>query len=103
MSTHQGTTIKESFRMVEEWERRNAIPCATCGAPRGLHANFTSKCPNPDWRDPNRYLETEFMQASQTCIASVGTNATGEEGHDCGKPTIGDTELCAKHLEENGI
>lgn len=103
MSTHQGTTIKEAFAMVEEWERRNNVLCATCQQPRGIHAYFGSFCPNPDWRDPQRYLTTTFAQASPTCIASIGTNATGEEGFDCGKPAVGDTEFCEKHLGESGI
>ncbi len=42
-------------------------------------------------------------EASKTCTACFGSNDTGEFGYECGRPSVGDSEMCEKHLAEFGI
>jgi hypothetical protein len=50
------------------------------------------------------YLNADFTfiesKVKSTCQAIIPTNSIATEGCACGKPTVGDTEMCQKHLEE---
>lgn len=45
------------------------------------------------------YCQFRLAEIPRTCMACIPTNAIGEEGFECGKPAVGDSEMCAEHLE----
>ena len=49
-------------------------------------------------------LQDELIsEPVKTCIAPIATNWTGEEAVECGRPAIGDSGMCEKHLGECGV
>lgn len=96
-----------------------------CGRTLGEHSFNEWRCPNAQYgvSGGEMYLDASFAESkdggrmslegalidaeqyrpdreSHTCQAIVPTNSIATEGCACGKPAVGDTEMCQKHLEE---
>lgn len=77
---------------------------SVCGKSLGEHSFVEWRCPNQSYTGDLYHLKT-FVESkvSQTCMAIIPTNSIATEGSPCGKPAVGNTEMCERHLAENGI
>jgi len=93
-----------SFRRRYTLDKENAKVCAHCGEPLGSHSFIGWRCPNRTY-EGDLYLISTFAErkVSDTCMAIIPTNSIATEGCACGRPAVGNTEMCERHLAENGI
>jgi len=48
-------------------------------------------------------ISNERRKPSETCQVLMTSDAADQWGTVCSKPAVGDSELCEKHLSENGL
>jgi len=48
-------------------------------------------------------IKNERRKPSETCQVVMTSDAADQWGIVCGKPSVGSSELCREHLEQNGV